>query len=53
MMPRWVRDWLRGYGADPDVIRAAYLRLGMSDDDYAETVARTFPGLSTTTNRTT
>lgn len=52
MMPRWVRDWLRGYGVDPEAIRAAYLKLGMSDDDYVDAIVRAFPGLSTTSDGT-
>ena len=43
MMSTWVREWIAGYGADPEAIRRAYLALGMSDDDYAAAVVRGFP----------
>lgn len=40
MMPAWVCAWISAQGADPTTIRAAYLLLGVTDDEYAENVRR-------------
>jgi len=46
----WVRQWIEASGGNPDEMRASYLAVGMTDEDYERGVVSLYPSRTVTSS---